>query len=126
MDEFKVSRRKLYWLVSSPFVLLMVYFAWGSLANVPALVQAVMQLGYPPYVLEILGIANLLGVIAIIVGKIRVLKEWAYAGITFNLIAASISHVYIEDHTGIAIVPLLFLVPVVASYYLWNKYDKKF
>ena len=126
MDEFKVSRRKLYWLVTSPFVLLMVYFAWGSLTKVPALVDAVTNLGYPPYVLEILGLANLLGVIAIFVGKVKILKEWAYAGITFNLVAACISHVYIDDHTGIAMVPLLFLIPVFASYYLWVKYDKRY
>jgi len=126
MTEFKVSKRKLYWLVTSPFLLLMTYFAWGSLKQVPPLVEALTHLGYPPYVLPILGAANSLGVVAIVYGRLKVLKEWAYAGVTFNLIAASVSHHFIQDHHGVAFVPILFLIPVIGSYYLWSKSGKTF
>ncbi|MNT06708.1 hypothetical protein D3C72_1413870 [compost metagenome] len=112
--------------MTSPFLMLMAYFAWGSLNQVPPLVEALTHLGYPPYVLSILGIANALGVVAIIYGRLKVLKEWSYAGVTFNLMAASISHYFIQDHNGVAFMPIIFLIPVIGSYYLWCKSGKTF
>lgn len=57
-------------------------FAWG-----------IAQMGYPVYVLTILGIWKLLGVVTILIPKYPLLKEWAYAGIFFLLTGALFSHI---------------------------------
>jgi uncharacterized membrane protein YphA (DoxX/SURF4 family) len=76
----------------------------------PASFQAAMRhLGYPAYVATLLGVWKLLGVLAIVApGRAR-LKEWAYAGFTFDLSGAFVSHLVSGDELGKALVPLLLL-----------------
>jgi uncharacterized membrane protein YphA (DoxX/SURF4 family) len=76
----------------------------------PASFKAAMShLGYPAYVATILGVWKLLGVLAIVSpGRAR-LKEWAYAGFTFDLSGAFISHLVSGDGPSTAFVPLFLL-----------------
>jgi hypothetical protein len=74
-------------------------------------------LGYPVYITTILGIAKLLGAAALLQWRAPVLREWAYAGFTINLIGAAASHVLAGDVAG-AGSPLLFLALLAASYAL--------
>ncbi|HXL73431.1 MAG TPA: DoxX family protein, partial [bacterium] len=80
-----------YWIET-----LLVVSAMGSggvmmLLQTPANVQGITALGYPAYLCTILGVAKILGCIAVLFGskKFRTLKEWAYAGFTFDLLGAS-------------------------------------
>jgi hypothetical protein len=69
------------------------YFEWkakGALA--PPYAWGIVQLGYPVYVLTILGTWKLLGTVAILIPKYPLLKEWAYAGLFFLLTGAIITH----------------------------------
>jgi hypothetical protein len=79
-------------------------------------------LGYPDYFAYALIICKVLGVIAItfptIPGKV---KEWAYAGLTFNLIFASISHACVDKNIGYILMPLAFLGILAVSYIYGNK-----
>ncbi|WP_126974162.1 DoxX family protein [Gynurincola endophyticus] len=74
-------------------------------------------LGYPAYFLTILGIWKLLGVIAILIPKFPLLKEWAYAGFFFVMSGAIISHIVSGDAFIDLFGPLLLLVLTFVSWY---------
>ena len=80
------------------------------------------DLGYPDYFAYTLIVCKVLGVLAIalptIPGKI---KEWAYAGLTFNLIFAAISHACVDKNIGYILMPLAFLGILAVSYIYGNK-----
>jgi hypothetical protein len=73
------------------------------------------------YFPKILAIFKLLGVLAILTGVLPLMKEWAYAGFTFNLLGAFASHLSVGDSLLIALVPLAFLGLLAASYVLWKR-----
>ena len=78
-------------------------------------------LHYPDYFAYSLVIAKVLGVIAIVYPKTpQVLKEWAYAGLSFTLIFAFISHAFVDKNIGYMLMPLAFL-GILAVSYLYNK-----
>src|SRR5215469_6804731 len=85
------------------------------LASPEPLLRALEPLGYPPYFLRLLGVAKLLGVAALLVPGRPLLKEWAYAGFTFELLAALASHLATGTATH-APPAILALVLVLASY----------
>jgi uncharacterized membrane protein len=78
------------------------------------------RLGYPLYMLTILGIWKLLGVIAILVPKFPVLKEWAYAGFFFAMSGAAISHCMVGEPITEAIPALVLLCMTMVSWYFKN------
>jgi hypothetical protein len=80
-------------------------------------VAFILQLGYPEYFLTIIGVWKLLGVVAILLPRFPLVKEWAYAGFFFMMSGAIFSH--IAMHNGIAeIAPaLLLLTLTVVSWY---------
>lgn len=83
----------------------------------PGGVANVAHLGYPVYVLTILGIWKILGVIALLVPKFPLLKEWAYAGIFFTVTGALFSHIMSGDSFNYSAPSLLYLVLIVLSWY---------
>ncbi len=60
-------------------------------------VDRMAHLGYPTYLLTILGIWKLFGVAAVLIPKFPLLKEWAYAGFFFAMSGAAISHIIMGD-----------------------------
>ena len=84
----------------------------------PSVVDILHRLGYAAYVGVILGIAKVLGIAAILDPRTRLLREWAYAGITFELIGAIISHLSVRDPVEIALVPAFVLLLAAGSYSL--------
>jgi hypothetical protein len=79
--------------------------------------DSVTHLGYPAYILTILGVWKILGVIAILIPKYPLLKEWAYAGFFFVMSGAVYSHVACGDGIKELFGPGLLLVLTVASWY---------
>jgi len=74
-------------------------------------------LGYPDYFAYSLAIAKVLGVIAIVYPKTpTMLKEWAYAGLSFTLIFAFLSHLFVDKNIGFMLMPLAFLGILMVSY----------
>ncbi|HLT33570.1 MAG TPA: DoxX family protein [Aquaticitalea sp.] len=74
-------------------------------------------LGYPDYFAYALIVCKILGVLAISYPKVSAkLKEWAYAGLTFNLIFAFISHACVDQNIGFMLMPLLVLGILAVSY----------
>ncbi|WP_440120960.1 DoxX family protein [Tenacibaculum sp. Ill] len=78
----------------------------------------VKPLGYPLYVLSILGVWKILGVIVILAPKLTLLKEWAYAGFFFAMSGAVISHISVGQNFIEAMPASILLVIVVLSWYL--------
>ena len=112
--------RVLYWIVTALFVLPQAWSASQYLLEAPRMTATITGLGYPLYVMHILGVAKLLGVAAIVTGVSPTLKEWAYAGFTFDVCGAFASHVSVGDPTWVALVPVIFLAVQLTSYGLWR------
>mgnify|MGYP001405864927 CR=1 FL=1 len=79
--------------------------------------EIVSSLGYPLYVLSILGVWKILGVIAILIPKFPLLKEWAYAGFFFAMSGAAISHLAAGQQFVEAVPSLILLIVTVLSWY---------
>jgi len=84
-------------------------------------VEGVVSLGYPVYFLMILGVAKVLGSVAIVQNKYKTIKEWAYAGFAIDIISASASLAYSGMGVAFALFPLIFLVLMFISYISWKK-----
>jgi len=115
-----LSKQKIaYWVVTAMVALPMTGSAYMYLSGAPEAVAGFQHLGYPDYFRTLLGIAKLLGAVALLAPVPRILKEWAYAGFTFNMIAAATSHAGSGDPTGQIVAPLVVLGIVLASRSLW-------
>ena len=79
--------------------------------------EMVTHLGYPAYLLTILGIWKVLGVVAVLVPKFPLLKEWAYAGFFFAMSGAVFSHIAIGDPVKEIFPAVLLLILTVVSWY---------
>lgn len=80
-------------------------------------VKSFTHLGYPLYFLTILGVWKILGVIAILIPKFPLLKEWAYAGFFFAMSGAIVSHLALGDDFEELFPSILSLVLVIVSWY---------
>ena len=107
-----------YWGVTVVFAGLMLLSAAMYLSGAPPVRDGLSQLGYPAYLLLILGSAKLLGAIALVQTRVPTLREWAYAGFTINLTGAGASHLFAGDPFGTAVVPAAFLLLLAVSYVL--------
>lgn len=79
--------------------------------------DSLAHLGYPGYVLTILGIWKVLGVIAVLIPKFPAVKEWAYAGFFFAMTGAIFSHIAAGNAIAEIFPALLLLVLTVISWY---------
>lgn len=115
----KLDRRTLgFWILTGSFAGLMLLSTAMYLSGSPEIAATMAGLGYPPYILTILGTAKLIGAIALLQNRLPTLREWAYAGFTINLVAAAASHVFGGDALANVLKPLVLLAPLAASYAL--------
>jgi hypothetical protein len=89
--------------------------AEGALA--PPGVFGITHLGFPVYFLTILGVWKILGVVALLIPKFPLLKEWAYAGFFFVMSGAIFSHIACGDSFNEIYPSLLLLILTVLSWY---------
>lgn len=81
-----------YWVTTSVLAFCMTGGIF-QLLGVQATVEGIVRLGYPSYIIPALGLAKVLALFAILWPGLPRLKEWAYAGIFFNMLGASVSHI---------------------------------
>lgn len=115
--------KALYWVVTLLFIIPQAWSAFQYLMDAPRMSSTIAALGYPEYFQHILGVAKLLGVAAIVSGIFPTLKEWAYAGFTFDVCGALASHVSVGDPAWVVAVPAAFLVVQLGSYGLWKRLE---
>ena len=81
-----------YWTFTSLFAFIMLFSAIPDVLSNPVALHGMHDgLGYPVYFIPFIGVAKVLGVIAILVPGFQRIKEWAYAGLSFDLIGATFS-----------------------------------
>jgi len=107
----------IYWIATVWLALGMVSTGIVQLIKLDDEVKNFSRLGYPIYLLTLLGIWKILGVIAVLIPKFPVLKEWAYAGFFFAMSGAVYSHIAVGDGGKELFGPLLLLVLTIVSWY---------
>jgi hypothetical protein len=108
----------IYWVATLWLALGMVSTAIVQLLHMKEEVEKTsLNLGYPIYMLTILGVWKLLGVLAVLLPKLALLKEWAYAGFFFIMTGAIISHIAVGEGAKEIFGPALLLMLTVIS---WN------
>ncbi len=111
----------LYWIVTLLFAGMMLFSSVPNITLEKDAVQFITHLGYPVYFIVFIGIAKTAGVIAILVPGFPRIKEWAYAGLVFDLVAAVYSMIAVE---GFQMQMTFMIVPfglAIGSYLLYHK-----
>ena len=108
----------IFWVATAILIIWEGLMPLSTVLFAPQYVNAgTKPLGYPDYFAYLLIICKVLGVLAISYpGTPGKLKEWAYAGLTFNLVFAFISHAYVDQNVGFMLMPLVVLVILAVSY----------
>jgi hypothetical protein len=111
----------IYWISTGLFAVLLMSSAIPNLLSSAEWVTILTHLGYPVYILPLLGVAKLLGVIALLVPGFPRLKEWAYAGFTFDLIGATYSGIAAGGFDPMMLTMLIFFCLLALSYIFHHK-----
>jgi hypothetical protein len=113
-----VKRNKIiYWIATAWLALGMLSTGIVQLIKMKEEAAMFARLGYPDYLLTILGVLKIAGVIVVLVPKIPLLKEWAYAGFFFAMSGAIVSHLAIADAAKEIFGPALLLILTMLSWY---------
>ena len=114
-----MNRNAIYWVTTALLALELGLGGIWDVFRVPQVRGIIDRLGYPGYFLVILGVWKLLGAVAVIIPRYPRLKEWAYAGIVFNLTGALASNVVsgVTD-TGTLVYLVLMMGVTAASWAL--------
>jgi uncharacterized membrane protein YphA (DoxX/SURF4 family) len=116
----------IYWIATIWLSLGMVSTGIVQLIKLKEEVEMMEHLGYPLYFLTIIGVWKILGVIAILVPKFPLIKEWAYAGFFFAMSGAVFSHLAVGDDAKEFFGPVLLLVLTAVSWYFRAESRKVF
>ncbi|MGZ3861541.1 MAG: DoxX family protein [Flavisolibacter sp.] len=113
----------LYWIFTILFSALMLFSSWSSiLINEDSVKLIHGMLGYPEYFIPFTGWAKLIGVIVILIPGFSRIKEWAYAGLFFDLVAAVYSGIAVaKTFDPLMLTLLAWFVPGILSYVYWHK-----
>lgn len=113
----------IYWISTGLLLALMLFSGISGLVNTEATnALIVSHLGYPEYFAPLISGAKILGVVALLVPGFHRLKEWAYAGFTFDLLSAIFSFIAVGDPVS-GIIPLFIGLALIAVSYIF--YHKK-
>ncbi|HSC54945.1 MAG TPA: DoxX family protein [Phnomibacter sp.] len=116
------TQRIIYWTTTILFAGFMIFSAIPDVIMAPEAVTFITHLGYPKYFIPFIGVAKLLGCFAILIPPFRKIKEWAYAGLFFDLIGAVYSNIMTDGYNS----GLLFMIPIIAigavSYYYYPRF----
>ena len=116
-----------YWVTTIIFAALMIFSAAGGLRPTQQAVQILHDgLGYPIYFIQFISVAKLIGSIVILIPGFKKVKEWAYAGLFFDLAGAVYSGVAATGKFDPMMLSMLaWILPGILSYYFWRKKTKE-
>ena len=118
------KNKTLYWIITGLLSAFMLLSAIPDMLVMPDAVTFMGHLGYPKYIIAFLGLAKLLGVIAILVPGFPRIKEWAYAGLMFDLIGATYSQIANDGFQAAILIMALPIGFLIFSYTLYHKKTK--
>ena len=110
-----------YWIVTGLFAAFMLFTAIPNVMVDKGSIDLITGLGYPKYFIPYIGIAKVIGSIAILIPFFRRIKEWAYAGLFFDLSGATYSIIAMGGLNWQIIFMILPIVFLFLSYYFWHK-----
>lgn len=113
------TSRIIYWVSTTLMCLLFLFSAGMYFLQNDMASQAFESLGYPTYLVYPLAVVKILGVVAVLSNKSKVLKEWAYAGFFFDAVLAAFAHIKVQDGSEIA--AIIGIVLILVSRYFWKK-----
>lgn len=116
--------RIIYWVTTGLVCVVMLMSASMYFFNNREVSKLFIKFGYPTYIIYPLAVAKVLAVVALVSNKSKVLKEWAYAGIFFDVILATSAHLSVND--GGHYLPLGVMVLLLISRVSIAKYMLKF
>ena len=113
----------LYWVFTILFAALLIFSAIPNVITSEESVKLLHDmLGFPVYFIPYIGVAKLVGSLVILDPRLKTLKEWAYAGLFFDLTAAVYSGIAVAGTFDPRMLGmLLWIVPGILSYYFWKK-----
>lgn len=112
----------LYWVFTGLFAAFMFFSGvQNALITPESIVLVTEQLGYPKYIIAFLGVAKMLGAIAILIPGFPRIKEWAYAGLFFDLLGATYSLVVAQGFDPSMLGMGVPFVLLVLSYIFYHK-----
>ena len=113
----------IYWVSTIIFAGLMIFSAAGGIEPTQQAIQLMHDsLGYPVYFIQFISVAKLLGAIAILIPGLKSIKEWAYAGLFFDLTGAVYSGIAVSGKFDPMMLAMLaWILPGILSYYFWHK-----
>jgi len=111
-------RKMAYWGATVVSAALFAIPGAALLVRAPHFVQDMAHLGYPDYVLPLLGVWKLVGAVVILAPRLARLKEWAYAGMIFDATGAAVSRSVLSDGPFAVVLPLIIAGVVLASWAL--------
>ncbi|HZZ75189.1 MAG TPA: DoxX family protein [Puia sp.] len=108
----------IYWIATTLMSVGMLGSGLAQIIHAKQMVDLIVPLGYPLYILYIIGTWKILGVIAILVPGFKLLKEWAYAGFFFVMTGALISHLAAGDYGLKGLIgPFMQTIFILTSWY---------
>src|SRR5882757_6685100 len=108
----------IYWTATVLMSVGMFGSGFAQITHAKQMVDLVVPLGYPLYILYIIGVWKILGITAILVPGFKLLKEWAYAGFFFVMTGALISHLASGDYSIKGIIgPFMQTIFIILSWY---------
>lgn len=113
-----MTRLVAYWVVTALTAFVFLSGGVADLVRPAAAVEGMAHLGYPLYFMTLLGVWKILGGIVVLLPRFPLLKEWAYAGMFFDLSGAAASHAATGDPPMKIATPLIILLIVIASWAL--------
>lgn len=117
------TSKTLYWVFTVIFSALMIFSSVGGLGPNEDTVKIFHDgLGYPIYFIQFISYAKIAGSIAILIPGLKTIKEWAYAGLFFDLAGAVVSGVASAGKFDpLMLTMLAWIIPGILSYYFWKK-----
>jgi hypothetical protein len=116
-SDFAKTNKIIYWASTMLVVLGMLPGGIGQIFHAKWSLDLIGPLGYPEYILTIIGTWKVLGSIVLLIPKLPLIKEWAYAGFFFAMSGAVISHLVSDESMNKLISPLVLLIFIVLSWY---------
>lgn len=113
-----------YWVATVLFATLLVMDGLGGLMRAQAGIDGLTHLGYPLYLLTIMGTAKLLAATAVLQTRYRTVKEWAFAGFAFTCVGAFWSRLALGDGIAMLSFPVIFLALMCVPYVLWKQRER--
>jgi uncharacterized membrane protein len=111
------TNKLIYWISTALLSFGMLGSGISQVLHVKEMNELITHVGYPLYFMYIIGVWKILGVIAILVPKFKLVKEWAYAGFFFLMTGALVSHLFMGDSGKEILGPLFQTIFIILSWY---------